>query len=67
MNSQKQIKVIFVNSEASTGAGGEANGPVEKFSRDKICFKEVKEAFQNAEHMNRSGKMLWHQRDTGML
>lgn len=29
---------------------------MEKFSRDRTCFKEGKEAFQNADHMNRSGK-----------
>lgn len=28
--------------------GGEANGPVEKLSRDRTCFEEGKQAFQNA-------------------
>lgn len=40
---------------------------MEKHSRDRTCFKEGKETFQNAEHMNRSGKVLWYQRDTGVL
>ena len=30
------------------GLGGEVNGPVEKLSRDRTCFEEGKQAFQNA-------------------